>query len=698
MHIQERQFRPDVEGLRAVAVSLVVLCHAGVPWFAGGYVGVDVFFVLSGFLITGVLIRERESAGSTAIAGFYARRARRILPAATLVLIVTVFASFEWLGFLRGNEIATDGKWASLFAMNFHLAREGTQYLNVAAPPSPLQHYWSLAVEEQFYLVWPILFAAVCRIGTRNGTRARLATVLVAVVVGSFAWSVVQTDANPIWAFFSPLTRAWELAAGGLLAVAAERVRRLPGRVAPWMSWAGIAGIAMAGLTFSGNTPFPGSAAALPVLATGLVLVAGGISPGSGAERLLRLPPFQFLGRLSFSLYLWHWPILIIAEQRAGVPLSLYENFGLVVLALALSLMTHYLFENPVRYARPLARHRFASLAFGASLASGAFFVSSWQMTANGLSQAHAAPAIAPDKTIVAEEPRIDPFEEVLARVAAASSITSLPDNLQPGIERARSDFAWTAPGAAGCLIDPDEVESPPCIFGDPAGLDTIVLFGNSHAAQWLAVFDQIGQRRHWKVVLVAKTQCPVASLTFKIAYGTGQNRFFGKEPDCLEWLDHAIARIDEIQPDLVVVANCSGCEYMVDPSGDIISKEVWATAVRDTLGRVASVTTRTVILGDIPRWYGPLDCLALHPDAVQSCSKEAESLAAATYNDVDRAVAAEAGVPFIDVTPWFCDDVCSPIIGNLVVYANDSHVTSTFAGTLSQVLEATLAPIVEEE
>ncbi|MGE0598015.1 MAG: acyltransferase family protein [Dehalococcoidia bacterium] len=699
MNKNERQFRPDVEGLRAVAVCLVVLGHAGVPWVEGGYIGVDVFFVLSGFLITALLLRERETAGSTSIVGFYARRARRILPAASLVLIVTVAASYQWLGFLRGEAIATDGKWASLFAMNLHLAREGTQYLNVSAPPSPLQHYWSLAVEEQFYLVWPILFLAVCRFGSPMRARRRLATALLCVMFASFAWSVVQTGSNPAWAFFSPLTRAWELAFGGLLAVAAQPFRRLPKPFVPWLSWAGVVGIALAALTFTRTTPFPGSAAALPVLATGMVLVAGGAAPGCGAERLLRLPPFQFLGRLSFSLYLWHWPILVIAEQRAGHALSLPENLGLVGAAFAFSVITHYALENPVRYARPLARRPAVSIAFGLGLVAGAFFLSNWQLTANSFprTEVRVAAASAPEVTPFARAPRTDPVEEVLARVAAASSITSLPSDLEPDLASGRTDFAWVEPGVLGCLIDPDKIESPPCVFGDASGSRTLVLLGDSHAAQWIGAFDQIGQRQHWKVVLLAKSGCPAASLTFTMAYGTGANRFFGKEPDCLPWLGNAIARIEEIQPDLLVVANCSGCEFMVDSSGDRISKEAWAEAMRKTLGRVGTAAKTTAILSDIPRWFGPLDCLALHPRSVQSCSKQAEDLANATYNDVDRAVAAETGAQFIDVTPWFCAGVCSPVIGNFLAYTNDSHVTAAYAGSLSEVLEAKLSPLLGE-
>ncbi|MGE3076222.1 MAG: acyltransferase family protein [Dehalococcoidia bacterium] len=699
MQNHERQFRPDVEGLRAIAVWLVVLCHAGVPWFEGGYIGVDVFFVLSGFLITGLLMRERESDGQISIAGFYARRARRILPAASLVLVATAWASFELLGFLRGDEVAVDGRWASVFAMNFHLAREGTQYLNVSAPPSPLQHYWSLAVEEQFYLVWPLLFLGVSRAGGYRHWRTRLAAVLLTVMLGSFAWSVVQTSSSPVWAFFSPFTRAWELAFGALLAIGAGPLRRLPKAAAPWVSWAGIAGIGMAALTFNANTRFPGSAAALPVLATGLVLIAGGLAPGSGAERALRLRPFQFFGGISFSLYLWHWPLLIIAEQHAGHALSLTQNLGLMGVAMGLATLTHYVIENPIRYARPLARSSFASIALGASLATGTFFVSSWQLTANSLAhtQTVVAAAEAPDGPTIAAEVRADPVADVVARVAAAQLTTVLPTNLEPDLESGRTDFAWVKPEVLGCLIDPDKIESPACVFGDPAAAHTIVLLGDSHAAQWIGALDQIGEQRHWTVILLAKSGCPAAPLTFTMAYGTGSNRFFGKEPDCLPWLDNEVARIREIRPELLIVANCSGCEFMVDSSGNRVSKQAWADAMGELLARITPLARETEILGDIPRWFGPLDCLALHSSSVQACSKDAESVATFTYNDVDRTVAAEAGARFIDVTPWFCRETCPPVIGNMLAYTNDSHVTSTYALSLSAALEEALAPSLGE-
>ncbi|MGA2307725.1 MAG: acyltransferase [Acidimicrobiales bacterium] len=206
----DRKFRPDVEGLRAVAVLLVVLYHADIPWLTGGFVGVDVFFVLSGFVITGLLLRERATTGTTKLLNFYGRRSRRILPAATLVIMLTVLASYHWLGFLTGDDTAQVGRTASLFYANFHFISTGTNYLASQAPPSALQNFWSLSVEEQFYVLYPTLFIVTALAWSRVNLRLKLSIFLVVSIVASFTWSVVQTSSNGVAAYFSPFTRAWE--------------------------------------------------------------------------------------------------------------------------------------------------------------------------------------------------------------------------------------------------------------------------------------------------------------------------------------------------------------------------------------------------------------------------------------------------------------------------------------------------------
>ncbi len=696
----ERKFRPDIEGLRAVAVGLVVLSHAGVPWVEGGYIGVDVFFVLSGFLITGLLVREQATAGSISMAGFYARRARRILPAASLVLVLTVLASYQWLGFLRGGVIAEDGKWAALFAANLRFASEGTQYLNLTAPPSALQHYWSLAVEEQFYLVWPLVFLVVATVAPGVKLAAKLTAVLALIILASFAWSVVQTASNPTWAFFSPLTRAWELALGSLLAVAAPRLLLMPPKVGPWLSWTGFAGIIGGAFALDNGTAFPGYAVALPVVATAMAVAGGTIAPGSGAEQLLRLSPIQMLGKWSYSLYLWHWPVLTIAAQRTGHSLTLAENLGLVVLALGLAIVTHYAIENPIRFARPLVRNSWSSLSVGVCLVGAAYGLSGWQLQANNPSRppAQTAAAVEGEPSNGAGGPGAETPPDVLSLVAASAAIKALPPDLVLDLKSANEDFAWLPAEPDECLVDPEVQESPPCIFGDPEGSHTVVLLGDSHAAQWLTALGDIGERLQWKVVLLGKTGCPAAWVNFHRAYQSSTQRLIGPPADCLQWLDNAIARINETQPDLVILASCNGCEYMVDADGDVLTRSVWGAGLEETLRRITPPDTRKAVLGDIPRLKGSVDCLALHQDNVQDCAEPVGPVTAATYNDIERSVAEAAGLAFIDVTPWFCGSVCSPIIGNIVVYTNDYHVTSTYAKHLSGELERVLRPIVEGE
>ncbi|GIE96626.1 acyltransferase family protein [Paractinoplanes rishiriensis] len=336
------RFRPDVEGLRAVAVAVVVLFHAGVPGIGGGYIGVDVFFVISGFLITTLMLREVHETGNLSLLRFYARRARRILPASTVVLIAVTLAGYHWLGFLRGDEIASDARWAALFAANFNFAQQGVDYLTSQAAPSPLQHFWSLAVEEQFYFVWPALLALLIWLGLRHATPV----VLGLAVAASLGFSIWQTGTT--WSYFSPATRAWELGAGCLLALAAGRLTRIPPRIAAAMAGVGLAGIVVAALSFDSTTPFPGYAAALPIVATVLVLAGRG-------DALLAVRPMQWLGRISYSLYLWHWPVLIVAEQAYG-PLSGPARFWLVLLSVVLAAITYACIENPVRHSRHLRR------------------------------------------------------------------------------------------------------------------------------------------------------------------------------------------------------------------------------------------------------------------------------------------------------------------------------------------------------
>jgi peptidoglycan/LPS O-acetylase OafA/YrhL len=354
---EDRAFRPDVEGLRAVAVTLVFLYHFGVRPLVGGYVGVDVFFVISGFVITGLLLRERTFTGKTGILGFYGRRARRIIPVATFVIVVASIGLVVLSGVSVARESATNARWTALFLGNIRH--------DILLGP-----YWSLAIEEQFYLVYPVLFLVVATVGRRRSLRARLGVFLTVVVVASFWWSLASSPGSPA-AASSTFTRAWELAVGGLLAVCASPLKKMPATLAASVTWAGLVGLMI--IAFSLKYTYfaaANTAAALPVLATALIILGGTAAPRNGAETLLRRAPFKWIGRWSFSIYLWHWPIFILVVARWHPATSLvYIPLGALVLIVSAG--SYFAIENPIRHSQLLNRSPLASIGTGLVLIAG---------------------------------------------------------------------------------------------------------------------------------------------------------------------------------------------------------------------------------------------------------------------------------------------------------------------------------------
>ncbi|WNG86181.1 acyltransferase [Mycobacterium sp. ITM-2016-00317] len=367
-----RYHRPDVQGLRAIAVLVVILDHVGMPGFAGGFVGVDVFFVISGYVITGMLLRKStqpRGAWSFDFLDFYARRARRIVPAATLVIVLTVIATFELTNFLRGARVLPDATASSLFLANFHFIATGTDYARLGADPSPLQHYWSLAVEEQFYLVWPllvILAIAVAARWRRATLRRVLFGLLVAIVAGSYLSSIVTTSVNGVAAFYSPLTRAWELAIGCLIAVAqpwlAAKISASTA-LATSLSCSGVAAIAWSVLSLDDTSRFPGWVAVVPVLGAAAILVAGMSAQRTVPAAVLGNRAFGYVGDISYSLYLVHWPIFVITAARIGDDFALPVQLLLIGATFAAAAVMYHAFEDPIRRSRALVTRPWLSLA-----------------------------------------------------------------------------------------------------------------------------------------------------------------------------------------------------------------------------------------------------------------------------------------------------------------------------------------------
>ncbi|WP_194420389.1 SGNH hydrolase domain-containing protein [Microbacterium abyssi] len=345
-------FRADVQGLRMVAVVAVILDHL-LHWPAGGFVGVDIFFVISGFLITGLLLREHERTGTISFSGFYRRRIKRILPAATLVVILTVAASYLLLSRVRATDTFWDGVWASLFSANWNYAAEGTDYFQPDVAVSPLQHYWSLSVEEQFYFVWPWLMllilwlGAKARAGSSSRSSVSVQLAIIAIIVGSFVWSMWETAASPTWAYFSTFSRAWELGIGAAIAVFAKSCARIPDEWRPALGWLGLVGIGISLFVVTPERTFPAPWGLLPVLATALVIIAG-----TGGEQRFLWPLTNrvstYVGDVSYSLYLWHWPVIVLMSTY--LPLDTVPNQAIAIaVIIGCSIGSYHLVENPIR-------------------------------------------------------------------------------------------------------------------------------------------------------------------------------------------------------------------------------------------------------------------------------------------------------------------------------------------------------------
>lgn len=668
---QERTFRPDIEGLRAIAVIMVMLNHAGLPALGGGYVGVDVFFVLSGFLITSLLLRELGETGRVSIGRFYARRARRLLPAGTIVLLATVFASYQFVGISAGNRAAEDATWASVFVSNIRSIQQGTDYLGAQLPPSPVQHYWSLAVEEQFYVAWPFLIVAVAAIGRRIPIRTRLSIVLTVIVASSLLWSIHQTATDATTAYFSPFPRAFALAAGAFLAVAAPWLKRVRPGAGAVLSWSGFAVIMIAALRFDATTPFPGYAVALPVLGT-LVLVAGGnIAPGTGAENILRRQPFQWLGKLSYSLYLWHWPVLIIAAGWAGRELSVTENLLLYAPVVTLSMLTFVFVEDPVRVSSLLGnRPPAVSIAFGAMLIAVTIGVASWFVAAN---------ARPPDNALMPETP---PTDAVLGAVAEGEFVTTWPEQ-PPRIENEAYSEA--------CDVTRTESTSAACVHGDPDASRTAVIYGDSHAAMWIPAFDRIGAAANWRIVQLTKPGCPIANYP-------SYSQILGREnTECAEFREFVIDYIGTVEPDLVIMSSARRTATVSvegEPSRDDATiARAWEPGLAATLDRIAPHTDEMVLLGDMAYSNEPgIDCLTDHPTNPGACNTPYADAVHIEHNAVEARIAREHGATYVDIIPWFCTSTtCPAVIGNLTVRHEPLHVSENYAVWLSGALaEAT--------
>jgi len=686
-------FRPDIEGLRAVAVLLVLAYHARIPGFPGGYIGVDVFYVVSGFLITGLIVRELRATGRVDLLTFYARRARRLLPAALVVIALTVIASAIVLPPLRVPDVAADGAAAALYVSNIRFAAQATDYLQAELDPSPLLHFWSLGVEEQFYLFWPALLLLVAGRGT-NIRRIGLVVGIVALL--SFALGVVWTDSDAPLAFFLLPARAWELAVGAALAIGVARLSRIPISLTPVVVGAGLALIVIGAVIFDTDTPFPGTAALLPVIGTALVIAGGIPQPLNAMSRLVSVRPMRWIGGISYSLYLWHWPLLVLPAAAAGSDLPLPARLGLVALTFVLADASRRWIEDPIRHGR-VAKLR-PSRSLGIALVSSVAVAT----VSLGLGVTAGPPAVAgsignasqsaivdlnlptslPSTAAATNAPATPSAEPTLAPTPAGP----VPADLVPPLATVRQDLPPIY--ADECHAEWKETAPPDCVYGRKDG-KTVFLIGDSHAAHWFPTFQRLADEQDWRLVSLTKSACPVADLP--VYNGTLKRQY----TECDTWRTAVLDRISREKPAMVVVSDSRIGQLWVNGNAVPYTdrEDLWATGLERSLDELRKVAGHVVVIGDTPRpaTDAPV-CVSGHLDNALACATPLSEAITPAWTATERTVSTETGSTFIDPTAWLCPTVpCPAVIGNVLVYRDGHHMTTPFARALAPYLEPLL-------
>ncbi|HLM95449.1 MAG TPA: acyltransferase family protein [Acidimicrobiales bacterium] len=705
------RFRRDIEGMRAVAILAVVLYHAHVGLLRGGFTGVDDFYVISGFLITGLLWRELEGGSRLSFRSFYGRRVRRLLPMSFVVLVATALASTALLPPLQTHAVLKDGISSALYVSNYRFAALQTNYLTSSALPSPFQQYWSLSLEEQFYLIWPALLLAgsllwMHRRRRPSPSRLGAATVLGALGVASFALGVWLTRVSQPWAFFSLPARAWELAAGGLVAFAAPWLGTLSRRRAAVLGWVGLAAVVGSALILSGSVPYPGVAALTPVLGTAAVIASGCAAPHNGPILVLGRIGAQVLGRVSYSWYLWHWPVLILAPSLIGHTLSLAANLSLVALSLVLAVISFVIIENPLRRSTWLRDQPRRALRLGGVVTTAAValcllsIVTLPSLGGHGIARQAklaSAPAVKPrslqNTASVADR---DPYTTALIgataqvqhALAQSLPVNDVPANLTPSLPHADADEPPVF--VDGCLDSYLPTGLGTCDFGDTSSHTSIVLFGDSHAAMWFPAVDSAAHQFGLNLFTWTKATCPPLVIPI---FSPVLGRTYA---ECDEWRQNVLARIAQVHPTLVILGVA---RHYTDIYGFTPYSTQWLQGLSQMVSSIRQLGPRVLVIGPVPKPpFSVPGCLSVHLTSAAACTVPlSQGLNVPGKLAEEHAVAA-AGGSYLDPDPWFCTpDTCAVMVDNLLAYRDDNHITATYASYLAPAVTDELGRVLND-
>jgi len=666
LHKKTAVFRPEIEGLRAIAAILVAVFHIWLGRVSGG---VDVFFVVSSFLITTGLVGRIDRFQKVDFALFWGRLIKRLIPVAYLVLCAVIIAAIFLMPKSRWKDTIEQVAASAVYLENWALAFRSVDYLARHEAVSPVQHFWALSVQGQFYILWPALVAGAAWFARRAGVTFRtvLSSVLVLIFACSLAFSVYLTAKNQPFAYFNTLARAWEFSIGALLAIAIPYVK-IPAALRIVMGWAGVIAILSCGLLLQVSRVFPGYAALWPTMAAVLIILAGTTGSRFGADRLLASKPLVYLGGISYGIYLWHFPILTFWRQYAQ-PQELDTRAGVTILLLSIGLaaLSTYFIESRIREPRgETAAARGPPFVFGlaclAPVIAGLCVLSVWYLAEK---HPHPLSSMLQHVDYPGAMARTEGFQ-----YRGQEDVDVIPRPLQVALDREMLS-------QPGCSADPDDTVPGLCRIAGGGGHTrfTLAVVGGSHSSQWLPALKMIAERSGWQVIAFTKSNCP---------FYLGKSVVSKEIESCREWNNNVLQAVLKLHPDAVFTTST---RYN-DDAGDEFVPDGYLTAWE----QLSAANIRVIALRDNPDFeFDVSACVELHGADSPLCSLPRHKLLEVP-SPTDLLPNPPPTVRFIDLSDYFCDrTTCRPVIGNVLVYRHMNHITATYVRTLAPMLQSEL-------
>jgi peptidoglycan/LPS O-acetylase OafA/YrhL len=659
-----RKFRPDIEGLRAIAVLCVVIAHSKIG-LESGFIGVDVFFVISGFLITGHLFKEVLKHGTIHMLQFYSRRILRILPASIFVILATLLSAYLFLSPLQLANYGLDGVFSSFSGMNYRLAESGTDYFKSSTLPSPFQHYWSLAIEEQFYFVWPFVILILAKLfGRSKHFKSILSLILLGIIGASLYYSYIVTQVSQTWAYFGLLTRAWELGIGAILAINMNLFARIPSKVSAFLSWVGMSGLVAGLILINESTPYPGVWALIPTLSTALIIAVGTNYNKYSIETIFKHGIFQWIGKISYSWYLVHWAFFVIflfdAERT-----SFGDKIGAIIVSFWLAHLSYFLVELTTRYNEYLKKSMRRVYAMGLSLILIAGSISGALLYTNS------------QKTEAKSFELAGQESEVSKKIEESIKSKILSDNLVVPIAKVPMDKF------INCMTKVESklpVRSEICRLGEVNSAKKMVLVGDSHANQFTETFDTIAKKYGYELINYTKPGCPFQDI--KVSYGETSDDY----KECYTWRNQALAEIEKLNPEVIIPVQI---EY---PTSNF---DIW----RNYLTKLKKISKKVISIVDSPNpTVNVPQCLLDNKSNIQICNivKVKDPLRNRKLEN-ELKIINDLEIDRVETNNWFCfEQICPVVIDNIVVYHDGSHLSSSYAKYITKLMDSKVEPILK--